>query len=137
MECGHDDGAVMGTCVICGDAVCGECFQPLFDKMICGNHENLEDEGEWEIIGVYMSEAVMEDRRFFLSEEGITAIAVETAEETIELYVPVDDRDDAHAALSAPSEDTVHCPGCKIFYSLEADVCPLCGVREVENESSE
>lgn len=137
MECGHDDGAVMGTCAICGESVCSDCFQPLFSVMICSNHDDLEDEGEWEVIGFFSSESVLEDRQYLLNDQGVTCIAVETEDDTVELYVPVVERDDAHAALADATDETLHCPNCKVYYSQEISVCPQCGVSAAESDSGE
>ncbi len=128
-ECEHLDGSIMGTCAICGETVCSECFRSIFNQIICSRHEALEDESAWELIGLYTSEASLEERRFFLEEQGITSIVVETEEDMLELYVPEDDKEDACAALLAASEETLFCPSCHIHFAPEMQVCPLCGVK--------
>ena len=59
-ECEHLDGALMGKCAICENMVCSECFQTLFNAMICSAHEDLEDESEWELIGFHTSSSASE-----------------------------------------------------------------------------
>ena len=100
--------------------------------MICGCHEALEDETAWELIGFYISEASLAERRYYLEEQGITSIIVETEEETIELYVPEVEKEDAYGALISSGEDSLYCPACRIQYAPEMQVCPLCGVRSQE-----
>ena len=133
-RCEHLDGAYMGKCAICDDMVCGECFQTLFNTVICGNHGDLEDESAWELIGFYNSTGAVEERRYFLQEQNITSIMVETDEDVVELYVPIEEKDDAFAALSGASEEILSCESCKVFYSQEMGTCPICGVRQVGDE---
>jgi len=137
MECEHLDGNIMGKCAICGDLVCGECFQSLFSVMICGSHEHLLDEGEWELVGFYTDQQALEERRYFLNEQEITSIVVETDDETLELHVPVEEKDDAFAALIGATDEVLHCDSCKVFYSPEIGTCPICGVHQSSTESSE
>ncbi len=128
MECEHPNGDLLGTCAVCGDMVCGECFESVFNVMICGNHENLADEGEWELIGFYLSDASIESRRFFLEQAGVASLVNEGDEDVLELYVPVSERDDAYEALQGAAEDSVECDQCRVFYSPGLKVCPVCGV---------
>lgn len=137
MECEHLDGNIMGKCAICGDLVCGECFEEIFNTMICSNHEELNDEGEWELVGLYTADHNIEESRYFLDEQGVTSILVETDDDTIELYVPSDEKPDAFAALGGENDDLLECQGCQVQYSREVGVCPICGVSaaaQTENE---
>ena len=136
-ECEHLDGSYMGKCAICGDVVCGECFQTVFNAMICSAHEELEDEGTWELIGFYTSTAPVEERRYFLQDKNVTSLVVETEDDTIELYVPAEERDDAFAALAGPSEDQLQCNNCRVFFSPEVGTCPICGVRETGDQTGD
>ena len=129
-ECEHDEGSPMGTCAICGELVCSECFRTVFNQNICGSHEELEDESAWELVGFYASEASLAERRFYLEEQGITSIVVQADDESIELYVPEDEKEDAYAALVSSGEGTLFCPSCEVQYAAELSVCPLCGVRQ-------
>jgi hypothetical protein len=133
-ECEHLDGDYIGKCAICGDMVCGECFQTLFNTVICSAHEELEDESAWELLGLYNSPSDLEERRYFLQEQGITSIVVESEEDMTELYVPIEEKDDAYETLSGASEDILQCDNCKVLYSEEVGNCPICGVRHVEEE---
>jgi len=135
MQCEHVDGDIMGSCAICGDTVCGECMQTVFDTMICSAHGDLGDEGAWELVGFFSSPASIEDRRFFLNEQGLTSLAVDAEDDITELYVPGEEKDDAFAALSGSSEDTLHCEECRVYYSPELGTCPVCGTRAVEEEN--
>jgi hypothetical protein len=134
-ECEHLDGDYMGKCAICGDMVCGECYQSIFNTMICSAHEELEDEGEWELLGLYTSQESLDERRYYLQEQGITSIVVESEEDTTELYVPADVKEDAFAALQGASEEVLQCDGCQVFFSKDSGTCPICGVRYVEEEA--
>ena len=134
-ECEHLDGDYMGKCAICGDMVCGECYQSIFNTMICSAHEELEDEGEWELLGLYTSQESLDERRYFMQEQGITSIVVESEEDTTELYVPVDVKEDAFVALEGASEEVLQCDGCQVFFSKDAGTCPICGVRYAEEEA--
>jgi hypothetical protein len=133
-ECEHPNRDYMGKCAICEDVVCGECFQTIFNTVICEAHEQLEDESSWELLGYYASLASLEERRMFLQEQGVTSIAVESEEDTAELYVPIEEKDDAFAALQGASEDVLQCDSCKVFFSKETGTCPICGVQYVEEE---
>jgi hypothetical protein len=133
-ECEHPDGDFMGKCAICGDMVCGECFQSIFNTLICGAHEQLEDESAWELLGFYASVALVEEPRAYLQDQGVTSIAVESEEDTAELYVPIEEKDDAFEALQGTSEDVLQCDACKVFFSKETETCPICGVRYVGEE---
>ena len=135
MQCEHVDGDIMGSCAICGDTVCGECMQTVFDTMICSAHGELGDEGSWELVGFYSSPSSIEDRRFYLNEQGLTSLAVDADDNITELYVPVEEKDEAFAALSGASEDMLHCEECRVYYSPELGTCPVCGTRAVEEEN--
>ncbi len=128
MSCEHPDGDIMGSCAICGGMVCGECARPVFNVTICNEHGALEDEGAWELIGFYTSQAAVDTRKYILDEAGVAALVNEGDEDVSELYVPVDERDEAYAALSGNSEDSVECETCRVFYSPEMGVCPVCGI---------
>jgi hypothetical protein len=134
-ECEHPNGDFMGKCAICDNMVCGECFQTIFNTVICGEHEELEDESAWEMLGLYTSLTSLEERRQFLQDQGMTTIAVESEDDTAELYVPIDEKDDAFEALQGASDDELQCDNCKVFFSIESGACPICGVRYVEEEA--
>jgi hypothetical protein len=124
----------MGQCAICGDMTCGECFQTIFNTVICGEHEELEDESSWELLGVFEDLSQSEETRSFLQDQGITSIAVESEDDTAELYVPIDEKDDAFEAAQGLSEDALQCDDCKVYFSKETGICPICGVRYAEEE---
>lgn len=134
-ECEHLNGDYMGKCAICGDMVCGECYQSIFNTMICSAHENLVDEGEWELLGLYTTPEALVERRYFMQEQGITSIVVESEEDTTELYVPVDEKDDAYEVLQGTLEEVLQCDGCKVFFPRETGICPICGVQYAEEEA--
>jgi hypothetical protein len=134
-HCEHADGSYMGKCAICDNMVCGECFQTIFNTMICGEHGELEDESAWELVGFYTGNASVEERRYYLQEQSVTSIVVETDDDLIELYVPIEEKEEAFAALAGASEDTLQCDGCRVFFSKEIGTCPICGVRQLEEDS--
>jgi len=134
-KCEHEDGHYMGKCAICDDMVCQECFQTLFNSMICSEHEELEDEGSWELVGFYSTMPTAEEHRFFLTEQSLTSIAVESDEDVIELYVPSEEKEEAFAALGAPTETILRCDTDHVFYSIEIGACPICGVGQTEETS--
>ena len=133
-ECEHADGDFVGKCSICGDMVCGECFQTIFNTVICSMHEELEDESSWELLGFYSSQAALEERRYFLQDKQVTSIVVESEDDIIEMYVPIEEKEDAFETLQGASEDILQCDTCRVFYSEEVGACPICGVRQVEEE---
>ena len=51
--CEHLESSPIGHCSICGRTVCTDCYREIFNAMICDQHEKLEDEGEWELVGYY------------------------------------------------------------------------------------
>ena len=70
----------------------------------------------------------MAQRRYDLQEHGITSLVAEPDEESIELYVPSAEKDDAYAMLTAAADNTsVVCVECRIQYSAGLDACPVCG----------
>lgn len=132
-ECEHSEGSLMGKCAICGKMVCGECYRSIFTQMICDAHQALEDEGSWELIGFYSDVAALAERRFLLEEQGIASLPVEADADTVELYVPLEDKREAWDALLASSEGSLYCSDCRIQYSPDIGVCPLCGVRPADS----
>jgi hypothetical protein len=133
-DCEHLDGDFMGKCAICGDMVCGECMQTIFNTIICSAHEELEDESAWELLGFFSNQTALEERRYFLQEQMVTSIIVEAEDDIIELYVPIEEKDDAYEALRGSDEDVLRCDNCQVFYSEDVGVCPICGVRQVQEE---
>lgn len=129
MKCDHSDGTMAGICAVCGDPVCSECFQPIFNTVICSNHEALEDESEWEMIVLYSSNEGVDGTRFFLDDQGISSIAVENEEGMVELYVPIEDKDETWAVLEGgeAGDDMLHCDECKVFFARVISECPVCG----------
>ena len=135
MECEHSEGSPVGKCAICDRMVCSECYRTVFTETICDAHDTLEEESEWELIGFYGDTAAAHTRRYVLEEQGITSLAVEAEEDSIELYVPVDDREDAYEVLITILEDAVSCGDCKIQYANTLEACPLCGVKAPDRDS--
>lgn len=133
-RCEHPDENYVGKCAICGDMVCGDCFQTLFTGMICDEHGDLEDESAWELVGFYTSQHVLEERRYALEENSLASIAVETEDDIIELWVPGDQKEESIETMMVPSDETMRCPACSIFYSKDMGACPVCGIREPETE---
>jgi RNA polymerase subunit RPABC4/transcription elongation factor Spt4 len=125
--CDHVDGSPMGVCAICGKTVCSECYRTVFNEMICDEHETLEDESAWELVGIFTDAAVIAERRYQLEENGISSIAGESDEDMIELYVPAEERDEGFAVLQAAGEEGGACEECRIQFSADMEACPLCG----------
>ncbi len=119
----------MGMCAVCGKTVCSECYRTVFNEMICDEHEALEDESAWELVGIFTDPSVVADRRFQLEENGISSIAAQGDEEAIELYVPAEDKDEGFAVLQSSAEEGGICKECRIQYPADAEACPLCGGR--------
>lgn len=134
MKCDHSDGTHVGSCAVCGDPVCTECFQALFNVVICSNHEGLEDEGEWELLGLYMTSTGSDNLRFFLDDQGIASVAVENEEGTMEVYVPIEHKDDAWASLDGgeAGDDMIKCDEDKLYFAREIGECPICGTGAAE-----
>jgi len=95
--------------------------------MICDQHPGLEDESEWALIGHYSNSDGIEDRRYALEDAGVASLTVETDDEAVELYVPLDEKDDAFDALTSGGTDQSVCEECKVEYSSDIDSCPVCG----------
>lgn len=127
--CEHTEGSPIGKCAICDRTVCGDCYRDVFNAMICDLHRELEDEAEWELIGFYSDSSALAQRRYVLEEHGITSLIAEPDEESVELYVPRNEKDDAYDALSGTADDTFACSDCRIQYSAGLDTCPICGVK--------
>jgi len=137
-ECEHPQGDILGKCAICGDIVCGECYQSVFNAMVCSNHgEDLFDEGAWEMIGFYTAEDPLDERRYFLNEQNITTLVSENEDQVLELYVPTEAKEDAWEILRGTSEDSIECLKCRVFYSKEVGTCPMCGVGPETSEPKE
>ena len=134
--CEHGEGSPMGKCAICARTVCSECFRNVFTEMICDGHQHLEDESEWVLVGFYLDGEALKQRRYLLDESGITSLAVDGDEDAIELYVPTGEKDDAQASLSTIAQDALFCGECRIQFSTDMGVCPLCGVKPASDESN-
>jgi hypothetical protein len=134
MKCDHSDGTHVGTCAVCGVPVCSECFQSLFNVVICSNHEGLEDESEWELLALYATSDGADALRFFLDDHGVPSIAVETEEGATEVYVPIEEKDEAWAALEGgeAGEDMIRCDEDRLYFSREIGECPICGTGAEE-----
>lgn len=130
--CEHTEGSPIGKCAICDRTVCSECYNDVFGAMICDLHPGLEDESSWELVGFFTDAVSLAERRYSLEEGGITSLMVESDDESIELYVPNDDKDDAFAILCSSSEEENVCMDCGIQYSHEMDACPVCGAKASE-----
>jgi hypothetical protein len=109
--------------------VCSECFQALFNTVICSNHENLEDEGDWELLALYANSEGSDGLRFFLDDHGVPSVAVETEEGAMEVYVPIEEKDDAWAALEGgeAGDDMIRCDEDRLYFAREIGECPICG----------
>jgi hypothetical protein len=114
---------------VCGDPVCSECFQALFNVVICSNHEGLEDESDWELLALYAASEGADGLRFFLDDHGVASVAVETEEGATEVYVPIEEKDEAWAALDGgeAGEDMIRCDEDRLYFSREIGECPICG----------
>lgn len=129
--CEHTEGSPVGKCAICERMVCSECFRSIFTEMICDMHQGLEDEAEWALVGFCSDHDTLGDSRYRLEDHGITSLAVESDEDNIELYVPVDDKEDAHATLGG-GDGMVFCAECSVHYTTDMGACPLCGAEPEE-----
>ncbi|HEX5133138.1 MAG TPA: hypothetical protein VFX92_11720 [Candidatus Krumholzibacteria bacterium] len=129
MKCDHSDGTMAGTCAVCGDPVCSECYTPIFSSMICSNHEGLDDEGEWELVALYQSAGPVEGVRFLLDDQGLQSLAVENDEGMMEVYVPIVEKDEVWMALEGgeAGDEMTHCEDCRVFYPRDVRECPICG----------
>jgi hypothetical protein len=99
----------------------------VFNQTICGDHEDLEDESAWEMVGFYPSEDPLAERRYYLEEQGIISIVVEADDGTMELYVPENDKDNAYETLVGNGDDYLSCQACQVEFAKEMEICPLCG----------
>jgi hypothetical protein len=106
---------------------CSECFRTVFNQTICGDHEDLEDESAWDLIGFYPNEDPIAERRYCLEEHGIISIVVEADDGTIELYVPETEKENAFETLVADGESCLSCTACQVEFAKEMELCPLCG----------
>ena len=129
MKCDHSDGSHVGSCAVCGEPVCSECFQTLFNVVICANHEGLEDEGEWELLALYNTTEGSDSLRFYLDDHGVTSLVVENEDSLMEVYVPIEEKDDAWASLEGgeAGEDMVKCNEDRLYFAREIGECPICG----------
>jgi hypothetical protein len=102
--------------------------------MICDGHPELEEESAWELVGFYLDAATLADRRFLLEDSGIMSIAVETDDDTTELYVAAEEKEDGYNILQTSGEEVCHCEDCEIQFSVDIGSCPLCGAKRTERE---
>ena len=131
--CDHVEGSPVGQCAICDQMVCSECFQTVFSEVICSAHEKLEDEDEWVLVGFYSDREGLNERRYTLADHSIPSVIAEVDEETIELYVPNGDKEEAFALLDTQAEYTVLCVECRIEFTKNVGDCPSCGVSRVQD----
>ncbi len=134
MKCDHSDGTMVGTCAVCGDPVCSECFSPMFTTVICASHDGLDDEGEWELIAIYAGAAAVESVRFLLDDQGLQSLAVENEEGLTELHVPIAEKDETWMALEGgeAGDDMTRCEECRVYYTRMISECPICGKESDE-----
>ncbi len=125
--CDHIDGSPMGMCAVCGKTVCSECYRTVFNEMICDEHEALEEDSAWALVGIYADAAVVTEKRFHLEENGISSIAVQNEEDAVELYVPTEEKDEGFAVVQSSGDEGGACVECQIQYSIDLEACPLCG----------
>jgi hypothetical protein len=97
--------------------------------VICSNHEGLEDESDWELIALYSTTGGSDNLRFFLDDQGIASVAVENEEGTMEVYVSIEEKDEAWAALEGgeAGDDMVKCDEDRLYFAREIGECPICG----------
>ncbi len=129
MKCDHTDGTLVGTCAVCGDPVCSECYTSLFNTVICSAHEGLDDEGEWELAAVYATENPVNSVRFYLDDQALQTIAIENEDGRWELYVPIAEKDEVWAALDGgeAGDEMIRCDECRVYYFQDLGECPVCG----------
>jgi len=127
--CDHSEGSVMGKCAICGNIVCSECYRSVYNQMICGEHESLEEESAWEVIGFYSDSDKVAQARSALDERDVTSLIVEADADTIELYVPPEEKDDGWEALCSVDGDYLACRECRVHFSSDVGICPMCGSK--------
>jgi hypothetical protein len=127
--CEHAEGSPIGKCAICERTVCSECYNEVFGSMICDQHRRMEDESEWALVGHYTQGEGIDERRYALEESGVTSLVVEGEDEAVELYVPISEKQDGFATLSAIAGDESLCEECEIEYSKDLDACPVCGAK--------
>lgn len=135
--CEHAEASPIGKCAICDRTVCSECYREVFHTMICDLHESLEDESEWAVAGLYTDDSTLGERRYTLEDSGITSLVVESDGETSELYVPIEEKDDAFSTLSASGDGTNLCEECRIQFPEEEDSCPMCGAPPMDRSNEE
>lgn len=127
--CEHTEASLIGKCAICDRTVCTECYNDVFGAMICDLHPGLEDESEWELVGIFTDASLVDQRRFDLEESGIAALVVDGEDENIEVYVPSDEKADAFATLAAAAGEEQNCPECQIQFAGDIENCPVCGEK--------
>ena len=130
--CDHLEGSPVGKCVICGKTVCSECYRSVFSEIICDEHESLEEESAWELVGLYGDYGPLEEKQFELEEHGIVSIVVDADGDSVELYVPAEEKEDAYAVLTTTGDDSPVCEECMIQFSQDMEACPICGEKAEE-----
>lgn len=133
-SCEHLDGSPIGKCAICGKTVCSECYRTVFSEMICDEHEALEEESAWELIGLYSDGSGLDEKRFELEEHGIVSIVVTDNDDAVELYVPAEEKEDGYSALKMSDDESPVCTDCMIQYSPDTDACPICGKLTADSD---
>jgi len=131
-NCEHPDGNLAGKCSICGNMVCDECFRSLFNQMICELHPELEDETAWVIAGCYNNADSLDEVTFLLDEQQITSLKVEVDADTVELYIPSEDKEGAWEIYQSSPTNSNLCAECKIQFSSDIILCPLCGTAAAQ-----
>ena len=127
--CEHTEASPIGKCAICDRTVCADCYNDVFGAMICDLHQGLEDDSEWELVGIFTDATLVARQRYDLEESGITVLAVDAEDDNIEVYVPNEERDDAFAALTASADAENSCPDCQIQFGENLANCPVCGAK--------
>jgi RNA polymerase subunit RPABC4/transcription elongation factor Spt4 len=131
-DCEHSDGDVMGKCAICGNMVCSECYRTVYNQMICSGHLDLEEESSWEVVGFYSDSDIVAEVRFELKEQGLTSLELEADADTIEIYVPPEEKEDAWESITALAGEFRSCSECQVHFSSDIGICPICGNKTPE-----
>jgi len=126
-NCEHESGNLIGKCAICGEMICEDCYRSVYNQMMCGAHRDLEDESTWELAGSYHTNDPIDEVKFALGEHGVAALFVEVDTDTVELYVPEEDKESVWEMFKASSDADRLCHECKINFSDQVTLCPVCG----------
>ncbi len=117
-------------CALCGEDLEGDFF--IFKGCpVCPGHKQEVEEHNWEPVGHYRREHIVNHRKNFILRElnKVLILRINEPEEGFRLLVPHQDRKKACRLIAEIFDRLVTCPECLAEFHENEVSCPMCGGR--------